>query len=442
MKKKKNSIKRREFIKGAAATCALSSVGILPIIRPSKLYAASSRGVYLIVVYLRGGADIGFHLVQPNPNDLNIGSALGSRRPNIIDITPEGQELVGTPYIHANDFPVLQAIHGDGELAIIPRVGMDNFIASHSLAEKAVAYGQANMASSASAGWLNRLGQAHFTKSSDIVDLSGGHPTTTTGGGFNPLTSYRIRQMTNLRTGDYDQILGRESLWRRDAFFLSMLESLQNSNATLDEAQARLAEIGRNIEEVSVADNDIPPNYEQWSTSGNDQAGMLFRDAEMIFRHSEAADTEFDTKVVFGAIEDNGWDSHINQNSFLNGNNDPIDQLNDAINNYRNNTSGPGESIWDNTAILIYTEMGRSNSENGQLGTDHGDANMVLAMGGRVNGGIKGALPTAAQILSKTNTIPRDFSFADVFADIVAGIGYDPGPVWPGFSRRAINLIS
>lgn len=446
---KKKGMKRRDFLKGAAATCALGSVGALPIIRPPRAYAASPNGVNLLVVYLKGAADIGFHLVQPDPNNFQIGSPLGSRRPNIINTDVAGQELAGTPYVHANDFPVLQTIHDNGNLAIIPRVGLDGLVPSHSHAELAVAYGNLSATSGNASGWLQRFASAHFNVASDLVDLSGGHPTTSAGGGFIPLTSYRMRQMANLNTSGPDFLLGREASfpsglttsWRRDAYFLSNQENPVNANAKLDEAQRRIGAYGANSFGIAEADNSIPGGYEIFNDAGREQAGLLFRDAEMIFRYSDSEDSMFNTKVVFGELEYSGWDSHIRQNSLLNGNNDPIDQLNDAIANFRNNTMD-ASNIWDNTAILIYTEMGRATSENGQEGTDHGDAGAVLAMGGRVNGGVRGALPTSSQILSKTNVIPRDFSFPDVFADVVAGMGYDPGPVFPGFSRRPIGLIS
>ena len=52
-----------------------------------------------------------------------------------------------------------------------------------------------------------------------------------------------------------------------------------------------------------------------------------------------------------------------------------------------------------------------------------------------------GTAPTIANFEDRSSVIPRDLYWTDVLADIVAGMGYDPAIVWPGFARRAIGLI-
>ncbi|MGH9807167.1 MAG: DUF1501 domain-containing protein, partial [Terriglobia bacterium] len=43
--------------------------------------------------------------------------------------------------------------------------------------------------------------------------------------------------------------------------------------------------------------------------------------------------------------------------------------------------------------VLSFSEFGRRISENGSGGTDHGSASVMMAMGGKVNGGLYGTAP-------------------------------------------------
>jgi uncharacterized protein (DUF1501 family) len=48
---------------------------------------------------------------------------------------------------------------------------------------------------------------------------------------------------------------------------------------------------------------------------------------------------------------------------------------------------------WHSTLVLTYAEFGRRTQENGSNGTDHGTANVQLALGGAVKGGFVGPAP-------------------------------------------------
>ncbi len=84
-----------------------------------------------------------------------------------------------------------------------------------------------------------------------------------------------------------------------------------------------------------------------------------------------------------GAMDLNGWDTHINGEPF-----DPrfISQLKrlDAVISSLQATLQP---VWDQTTICVITEFGRTVRINGSSGTDHGVATAAFLIGGGINGG-------------------------------------------------------
>src|SRR4029077_6819109 len=54
------------------------------------------------------------------------------------------------------------------------------------------------------------------------------------------------------------------------------------------------------------------------------------------------------------------------------------------------------QGLLEDTLVLSFSEFGRRISENGSQGADHGAASVMLAMGGKVNGGLYGTAPNLA----------------------------------------------
>ena len=65
--------------------------------------------------------------------------------------------------------------------------------------------------------------------------------------------------------------------------------------------------------------------------------------------------------------------------------------LNDGLIAFYNDLKNQG--LLEDTLVLTFSEFGRRITENGSHGTDHGAASVMMAMGGRVNGGLYGTAP-------------------------------------------------
>jgi len=79
-------------------------------------------------------------------------------------------------------------------------------------------------------------------------------------------------------------------------------------------------------------------------------------------------------------LETGGWDTHTGQQGRLNAQLRALDTLVGAL----RDGLGP---VWNDTAVLIATEFGRTAAVNGTGGTDHGTGSAALLLGGAVKGG-------------------------------------------------------
>jgi len=84
-----------------------------------------------------------------------------------------------------------------------------------------------------------------------------------------------------------------------------------------------------------------------------------------------------------GALAFDGWDTHVNEGAANGKLALLLAALDGAIAAIETNM-GP---VWDQTAVAVITEFGRTARINGTAGTDHGTATVALLAGGALKGG-------------------------------------------------------
>jgi len=107
-------------------------------------------------------------------------------------------------------------------------------------------------------------------------------------------------------------------------------------------------------------------------------------------------------------LELGGWDTHNNQNNRLAK---QLTQLDDGLAALKTSLG----KHWNNTAIVIATEFGRTAKENGTKGTDHGTASALLIAGGAIAGGrVLGQWPGLAtdQLFNDRDLNPTSNTFS------------------------------
>jgi uncharacterized protein (DUF1501 family) len=72
---------------------------------------------------------------------------------------------------------------------------------------------------------------------------------------------------------------------------------------------------------------------------------------------------------------------------------------------------------WPQTSIVVISEFGRRNYENGSLGTDHAEAACVLVIGGAVNGGVYG--PDLTEAMLDDEVLEHQVDFRDIYREIL-----------------------
>jgi uncharacterized protein (DUF1501 family) len=127
------------------------------------------------------------------------------------------------------------------------------------------------------------------------------------------------------------------------------------------------------------------------------------------------------TKVFW--VQIGGFDTHSGQGSNAGGYVNLMAAFNDSVRAFYVDLSNQG--LLDSTLIMVFSEFGRRISENGSLGTDHGAAGLMMAIGGRVRGGLYGTAadlrqdPGNPMLESNAGDVKFETDFRSVYATVI-----------------------
>jgi uncharacterized protein (DUF1501 family) len=117
------------------------------------------------------------------------------------------------------------------------------------------------------------------------------------------------------------------------------------------------------------------------------------------------------TRVYY--LSHGGYDTHANQN---NSHANLMQELGDAQKAFWDEMKRQGNQ--GRVRMLVFSEFGRRVAENGSGGTDHGAAAPVFVLGGGVNAGLHGTLPS----LDPKDLFRGDLVHHTDFRSIYAGL--------------------
>ncbi len=409
---------RRYFLKSSAV--AMFGVGAVPAWLSRTAYAGEAAGgsgkKVLVTIFQRGAVD-GLNKVVPygDPHYYELRPSLAIPKP---DGTPESvSDLDGFFGLHPS-LAALQPLYQDRHLAIVQAAGSPDPTRSHFDAQDYMESGTPGRKATTD-GWLNRALLPSASRQSPVraVSLGGALPRALRGRNealaVNNLNDFQVRDsqssstFENMYSGTLDKVLngtGRETFEA-----VKLMQSLQRQPYQ-------------------------PANQARYPS------GRLGQSMQQIARLIKA---NVGLEVAFTDV--GGWDTHVNEV----GAKPSQGQLANLLLNLGQSMAAFHRDLGDRMAdvtLVTMSEFGRTARENGNRGTDHGHANVMLVLGGGVQGGkVYGDWPgLAREQLYEGRDLDVTTDFRDVLGELVTRqLGNrQVSTVFPGYHPKFRNLLA
>lgn len=130
------------------------------------------------------------------------------------------------------------------------------------------------------------------------------------------------------------------------------------------------------------------------------------------------------TRAIY--VEHGSFDTHVGQQKIQNT---LLAQFSQAVGAFYADLAAHGNDT--RVLMLTFSEFGRRIEENGNRGTDHGEASPLFLIGGGVRGGVYGTYPDLAT--ANMGNVPYTTDFRSVYATVLARwLGRPPSGVLAG----------
>ncbi len=331
---------RRTFLKQALTTSVLVAVW------PGLSLARIDSDKRLVVVLLRGALD-GLAAVPPY-GDSKYRSVRGELALSQPGTTEGALKLDGFFGLH----PELKQLHEwyqNGDALIIHAAASPYRERSHFDGQNLLENGT-NRPFGASSGWLNRAIAAMPFDGDRIRDEHGialGQNVPLMLRGSEPIGSWAPSMLPEVSDETINRIM---DMYARDEFFATRLANALATEAMAPQGSGRRRMGPQQIVELAEA-----------------AAGFL-------------AETNGPRVAM---LEAGGWDTHANQGTHQGQLATRLRFLNQSLAALRR---GLG-ATWQDTAVVVVSEFGRTVAVNGTKGTDHGTAGVMFVVGGAIDGG-------------------------------------------------------
>lgn len=359
-----STMKRRTFLQSAALLSAFPGVKVARAGGPTP-----SNQPIIIDLFMRGGMD-GLNVVPPwSGPDRTVYEQI---RPNI-QVPLPGANITNPVLDIGEVFGFHPAATGfrdlylSGDLAIIHGTGLpqNNTTRSHFDAMKLIELGTPNSLSTVD-GWLTRhLNSTPQITGNEVIPVL-------VSAGNNPIS---LQSYYNALT--VDQVNGyHPNSGQFQDQHAAAIANMYGGNTALDLSVSGAMETLAIISELDL-DNYVPAGGVSYPDSSfGDQLALI---AQLI---------RADLNINVATADLGGWDTHNSQGDggggfFFN----KVQDMSNCVTAMYNDLKASG--LADQVTVVIHSEFGRRARQNGESGsgTDHGSGNIMLVLGGKVNGG-------------------------------------------------------
>jgi uncharacterized protein (DUF1501 family) len=408
------TITRRDFVRGGVAAFSFGFAAPRFLCDLAMAQGAAFRN--LVVLYLGGGNDSLSMLVPYR--DANY----AARRPSLA--IPAGQVLQIGRDSAGNELglhPRLSGLHtifNEGRLALIQRTGYENSSRSHF--EGTDIWSTANPLITQGPGWLGRYLDSIPAPVDPLLawntNAETPHALLARGVAVPSIVNPAAYAFQSPNGGAEAQ-LERTIAMKISSHLPVHRPHLAFVNAT---AQAAFATLDR----VTTAGAYTPSVAYPANGFGQALRAVV-----------GALSAAIGTRIFW--VQTGGYDTHAAQSGTYNT---LMTTLNDGLLAFYQDLNNQG--LLNDTLVLQFSEFGRRIIENGSLGTDHGAASVMLAMGGRVRGGIYGTAPSLLPdpanptLENGGNDVRYETDFRTVYARIIdSWLGADSAAILGGNFR-------
>ena len=405
-------VTRRQFMQGGIATFTVTFAA--PEFLSDLALAQGAHVRNLVVLYLSGGND-SLSMVVPY-----LDPFYQSRRPNIM--IPAANVLqIGTDSskvalgLHPR-LGGLKQIFDQGRLAVIQRTGYPNQSRSHF--QGTDIWSTADPANSSGLGWVGRYLDSLPSPLDPLVGwnttrdlphvLQSGHVAV-------PAIPNPATYLFQSPNAGAEALAERTTALRINSHVPVDQPSLSFVYGSAKAAMATLDRVGTVASYVGTA---TYPANNSFAQALRAVAGAMVRG--------------IGTRIFY--VTTGGFDTHSAQNPANGTYANLMTTLNDGLLAFYNDLNNQG--LLADTLVLSFSEFGRRISENGSNGTDHGAASVMLAMGGRVSGGLYGTAPNLnldpanPTLENNAGDVHFETDFRSVYAQVI--------DQWLGGDSRAI----
>ena len=426
------SVSRRDILRYTMAGAGIAALGPLGrgLVREAS-GAPLPNHKRAVSIFGYGGYD-GLNLLVPITNNAyyNRRSTIAIQPGNAIDI---GEDVAG--YRLHPMFQRVAGLYNQGDVAIFRKVGYPQANLSHFISQDIHSWGvrgDFNPLGIDESGWIARYADLYATTPMGAAALGVGRPLEFEGGTTNPFMAASLAgfNFSASSIGTTDHLHRMNALqnvlagWSGPTLPTEAKNALDQGLQLADSIQTAVAEY-----EDPVTGSPFKDAYPVDQNNRLTTPGRYMRDAAILIRGG------FETEVFMTGI--GGWDTHGNQGNETGTQANLIARLDGAIGTFYDECVDMG--IWNDTVILVSTEFGRRNFENGSNGTDHGHGNMFFALGGGVTGGLYGP-PVTESDIADNNWLDYGVDYRDVFKELVSDhFGGNGAAVFP--EPQDINTV-
>jgi len=378
---------------------------------------SAPRGDTLVVVFLRGAADI-LNMVVPHGEDAyyRLRPILGIPHPDDAKTKPEERaiDLDGFFGFHPSMHALTDAWQSQ-QLAIIHACGAPDESRSHFKAMELMERGVDDERGPAS-GWIGRhLATLNTGNSSPLRAVGMGTRPQKSLTGTVPVSA--LRSIADFHLGGDQRALQQMRMALNTVYEEDELG--QDTLSIMDTLQT--------LDPLTYA----PSQSAQYPDS---EFGLALKQTAMLIKA--------EVGLEVSAIDVGGWDTHFAQGASTGQMANLMQDLADGLAAFHADM----HEHMDQLTTVTMSEFGRRASENGSLGTDHGHGSMMMVLGGNVDGGkVHGEWPGMSEgQLIGPGDLAVTTDYRDVLSEILVKRLNNPATneIFPNYQPQLIHVMS